>query len=380
MSNSAESTIKLLELEGMDNDNTYDVAFPTLEQVFLKVTSDTAIHSHGGDGFVGDEETTTVIGEKIYALENRDAVDINLEVAQSIGFVRQVQALFMKRYILLQQKAGWISYGINLIIVIIIAAALVKFHHDFDPLQTCQENHDSFRDPVGSNISEYDYDAYYPVLDRPVVSSLYAYDGQPQALLAPAAAWSGPTQHELYRSIIGPLLVHGAYGSYEDAGVNDTVMNDLVSSSQQFFAGLDDIVTQITNFSGRSYNGFGIYSPTPETATLLYSSQESSYSLDQYSQIFNLITNRISNSSTSGGTARETTVSFRNMRHPTSTPNPLSLPISALIILAFICATSISVSCQNHLSCYQSEANFLNQTHHNPKIYCVLRAGLTITR
>ncbi|KFX91055.1 hypothetical protein V490_06103 [Pseudogymnoascus sp. VKM F-3557] len=343
MSNSAESTIKLLELEGMDNDNTYDVAFPTLEQVFLKVTSDTAIHSHGGDGFVGDEETTTVIGEKIYALENRDAVDINLEVAQSIGFVRQVQALFMKRYILLQQKAGWISYGINLIIVIIIAAALVKFHHDFDPLQTCQENHDSFRDPVGSNMSEYDYDAYYPVLDRPVVSSLYAYDDQPQALLAPAAAWSGPTQHELYKSIIGPLLVHGAYGPYEDAGVNDTVMNDLVSSSQQFFAGLDDIVTQITNFSGRSYNGFGIYSPTPETATLLYSSQESSYSLDQYSQIFNLITNRISNSSTSGGTARETAVSFRSMRYPRSTPNPLSLPISALIILAFICATSISV-------------------------------------
>ena len=116
--------MKLLELEGMDNDNTYDVAFPTLEQVFLKVTSDTAIHSHGGDGFVGDEETSTVIGEKIYALENREAVDMNLEVAQSIGFVRQVQTLFMKRYILLQQKAGWISYGINLIIVIIITAAL----------------------------------------------------------------------------------------------------------------------------------------------------------------------------------------------------------------------------------------------------------------
>lgn len=371
MSNSAESTIKLLELEGMDNDNTYDVAFPTLEQVFLKVTSDTAIHSHGGDGFVGDEETTTAIGEKIYALENRDAVDINLEVAQSIGFVRQVQALFMKRYILLQQKAGWISYGINLIIVIIIAAALVKFHHDFDPLETCQENHDSFRDPVGSNMFEWSYDAYYPVLEQPVVTSLQSY-GVPQALLAPAAAWSGPTQHELYKSIIGPLLAHGAYYGQE-GGVNDTVMEDLVSSSQQLFAGLDDIVTQITNFSGTFYRGFGIYSPTPETATLLYSSQEYSYSLNQYSQIFNLITNRISNSSTSGGTARETTVSFRNMRYPTSTVNSLSLPISALIILAFICATSISVSFQNHLSCYQSEANFLNQTHHNPKIYCVLK-------
>ncbi|OBT78091.1 hypothetical protein VF21_02752 [Pseudogymnoascus sp. 05NY08] len=346
MSNSADSTIKLLELEGMDNDNTYDVVFPTLEQVFLKVTSDTAIHSHGGDGFVGDEETSTVIGEKIYALENREAIDINLEVAQSIGFVRQVQALFMKRYTLLQQKAGWISYGINLIIVIIITAALAKFHYDFEPLQTCQESHDKFRNPV----KKYDYDVYYPVLQPPVLSSLYSYDGEAVALLAPPTAWSGPTQDELFKSAIGPLIAQGASqimgtyvdGQYIEGRLNDTEIDDLISSSRQLFAGLDGIVTQITNYSGRSYSGFGVYSPTPETATLLYSSQGSTYSLKQYSEIFNLITNRISNSSTSTGTARDITATLRNMRSPSNEVNSLSLPISALIVLAFICATSIS--------------------------------------
>lgn len=348
--------MKLLELEGMDNDNTYDVAFPTLEQVFLKVTSDTAIHSHGGDGFVGDEETSTVIGEKIYALENREAIDMNLEVAQSIGFVRQVQALFMKRYILLQQKAGWISYGINLIIVIIITAALVKFHYDFEPLQTCQESRDRFRNPVGTDIKKYEYDLYYPVLQPPLSSSLYPYSGQAVALLAPPTAWSGPTQDELYKSAIGPLIAQGAsrvLGTYVDGQyteVNDTVIDDLISSSRQLFGGLDDIVTQITNYSGASYSGFGIYSPTPETATFLYSSEGSSGSLNQYSEIFNLITNRIANSSTSAGTARDITANLRNMRLPSNKVNSLSFPISALIILAFICATSISVSCQSRLS------------------------------
>ncbi|KFY06843.1 hypothetical protein V492_07693 [Pseudogymnoascus sp. VKM F-4246] len=350
MSNSGEATIKLRELEGMDNDNTYDVVFPTLEQAFLKVTSDTAIHSHGGDGFVGDEETITVIDEKIYALENREEIEMNLEVAQSIGFARQFQALFMKRYILLQQKAGWISYGINLIIVIIIAAALVKFHYQFDPLQTCQDASDRLRNPAGTDLKSYEYDAYYPVLRAPVSPYLYSYSGEALALLAPQSAWSGPTQDELYKSAVGPLIAEGGLrflGTYVDGQfgvVNDTVIDDLISSSRQLFSGLDGIVTQITNYSGQPYSGFGIYAPTPETATLLYSTEGSTINrLIQNSEIFNLITNRISNSSTSAGTAREITASLRYMRSPSNKVNSLSLPVTALLVLAFICATSISV-------------------------------------
>lgn len=116
--NSAEATRKLLELEALDNDNTYDVVFPTLEQVFLKVTADTAIHAQGGDGFVGEAETSTVVDEKIFAMEAEDPIDIDLDVGNGIGFARQVSALFVKRYTLLTSKSGWISYGINLIIPI----------------------------------------------------------------------------------------------------------------------------------------------------------------------------------------------------------------------------------------------------------------------
>jgi len=120
-SNSAEATRKILELEALTDKSTYDIVFPTLEQVFLKVTSEsnTAIHETGGDGFVGEEETATVIDEKIFALETEEARDIDLDVGHSVGIARQIITLFEKRYTLLLQKSGWIAYGINLIIPII---------------------------------------------------------------------------------------------------------------------------------------------------------------------------------------------------------------------------------------------------------------------
>jgi hypothetical protein len=85
-SNSAEATRKILELESLTNDATYNVVFPTLEQVFLKVTSDshTAVLNQTGDGIVGEEEPSIVIDEKIFALETENARGIDLDVGRSI--------------------------------------------------------------------------------------------------------------------------------------------------------------------------------------------------------------------------------------------------------------------------------------------------------
>jgi ATP-binding cassette subfamily A (ABC1) protein 3 len=85
-SNSAEATRKILELEALTEDTTYNVVFPTLEQVFLKVTwdSNTAVLEQTGDGLVDEEETRDVINEKIFALEPENARDIDLDVGHSI--------------------------------------------------------------------------------------------------------------------------------------------------------------------------------------------------------------------------------------------------------------------------------------------------------
>jgi ATP-binding cassette, subfamily A (ABC1), member 3 len=207
--NSAEATRKLLELENLTEDNTYNVVFPTLEQVFLKVTSEshTAIHDHGGDGIVGEEENPTVIDEKIFALETETARDIDLEVGHSTGLVRQVATLFQKRCFLLQQKSGWISYGINTIIPIIIAAALVKFFYRFTPLQTCAVNNQILRNATVGKSSQA---AGYPVIaplqqwDRPTIYE--GYGGSPAIFLGPQSAFTGPVEDTLYSTDISPYF------------------------------------------------------------------------------------------------------------------------------------------------------------------------------
>lgn len=110
-SNSAEATRKIIELEASSDDHTYNVTFPTLEQVFLKVTSDsnTAVRHNNGDGIVGEEEAETALEEKINAVTKENAQDIDLDVGHSVGIVRHVFTLFRKRYTLLLQKSGWIS-------------------------------------------------------------------------------------------------------------------------------------------------------------------------------------------------------------------------------------------------------------------------------
>lgn len=146
--NSAEATRKLLELDDLDNDETYSVVFPTLEQVFLKVTNDTAIHATGGDGFVGEMENDTVIDEKIAELENDRAENIELDVGAGTGFFRQIRALFAKRYMLLKQRTGWIGYAINLAIPIIVVAVLAKYPRGFKDLKTCRKIYQDFKEPA----------------------------------------------------------------------------------------------------------------------------------------------------------------------------------------------------------------------------------------
>jgi ATP-binding cassette subfamily A (ABC1) protein 3 len=106
---SIEATRKVIELESANE--VCDVIYPTLEQVFLKVTSDSDSARHiGGDGLIGDEEAQTATNNKSDFLEEdtEDSSELNLDVARSIGMVRQVWVLFRKRYMLL--RSSWFAY------------------------------------------------------------------------------------------------------------------------------------------------------------------------------------------------------------------------------------------------------------------------------
>ena len=101
-SSSTAATKKLLELE-KDSDDSYAVDFPTLDQVFLKVTGS----SHDQDSQKPAENGELSHGRAGSGEENlKRAAD--LESGRGTGFFRQVAILLRKRYILLRHN--WISF------------------------------------------------------------------------------------------------------------------------------------------------------------------------------------------------------------------------------------------------------------------------------
>lgn len=322
--NSAQATRKVLELEAVTGD-TFDVVFPTLEQVFLKVTSDSIYETErNGDG----EED--IVSEKILGPDGSNAqdVDLHLDISRSIGVPRQVFTLFRKRYTLLLHKSGWLSYGVNLIIPIIIAAVLAKFLPDFPSLQTCATNFEIMRSSTLAAGSE------FAPLDPYNSDGFYSYGSEPVALLGPRSAFTGPAQDQLYIQGMSPYI--SMSGTATSAGAIDKQVLD----SRGFKGDPDGIVSTITN-SSRSFSGFGIWSPTPDNAVLFYDVPE--YTSDNYVQAFSLITNRLANASTTRGTARLSSANIRTFTYPESNVHFMSLPIAVLIGLAFIASASIAV-------------------------------------
>ncbi|KAG9237013.1 ABC transporter-like protein [Amylocarpus encephaloides] len=340
--NSTEATRKILELESGPGNKTFNVTFPTLEQVFLKVTSEssTAIRDAGGDGIVG-EGVVPAIGESETTQEDEQVpktADINLDVSHSIGFVRQVRALLQKRFVLLRQKAGWISY-----------AAIGKFVPKIAPLQTCAANVERLR-IASKDSSSYGYGKGLPDIPPfengyPAQFSSYSPSSNPIALLGPASEFNGTLQNDLYLSTIGNY-VYISSDSSGSSGLNSTnVAQEIVSRTRQFVSSTDEMIKQIANHSdSTSYAPpVAIFAPTPESSIYYYNSRESEDALMQTMVGFDYLTNRIANATTTTGTARNVVTNLRSMRHAANDVGAFQLPISVLVILGFIACTSISV-------------------------------------
>lgn len=346
-SNSAEATRKVLELEDLTNDNSYDVVFPTLEQVFLKVTdSNTAIREHTGDGIVGEQETNNIIDEKTFALETADVREIDLDVGHSIGLARQVLTLFRKRYTLMLQKSGWIAYGINLIIPIIIAAALAKFFYKFDSLQTCDMNVQILRNASAKEAAEMvsngDSSSGQPVfgpLDYGYSSpSFYSNNGENAIVLGPASEFSGPIEEQMFVSEVGPQISFG-YDYTTGTPITNATFNEVLDA-RTLVNSTNSIIATITN-STQPFYGFAIFAPTPETAILYHDSD--AYTVSDNMVAFSFITNRIANATVPSGIAKVSSANIRSFRVIKSNVYYLSMPISILIVLAFVAAASIAV-------------------------------------
>lgn len=135
------------------------------------------------------EDSGAALEDKILALESEfTGEELNLDVRQSVGLLRQIWVLFRKRYQLLKRTSGLIVYGVNLLLPIIVAAALTKYLYTWKALVTCEESYDTYRYPVGLDI---------PPLESTGVASLFG-----SQILGPQGQFSSPIQDALYADIM----------------------------------------------------------------------------------------------------------------------------------------------------------------------------------
>ncbi|KAJ5587579.1 uncharacterized protein N7459_003344 [Penicillium hispanicum] len=315
---SAEATQQVLEMERLRPDLACHITFPTLEQVFLKTTSKfgTAVDGAGGDGMVGESQNTpedsdTALEDKILALESEYTdQDLNLDVRQSVGLLRQIWVLFQKRYQLLYRPSGMVVYAVNLLLPIIVAAALTKYFAHWDALITCEESYEKYIHPVGIDIP-------------PFYSQSMSFTPTEKDILGPAQQFQGDIQDALFAQSIGT----GSSSSTE------TVLKDriFVNSQDEFNSAMQDSLGDA---------GFGIYAPTPDAATFYHSADY--YSADSGLAAFSLITNRIANS-TSDTHARQMTTRLRTMRHVEPVHDWKDMPVSILIVIVFMASVSTAI-------------------------------------
>lgn len=340
--NSSDATRKLLELEALTEDIAYSITFPTLEQVFLNVTSDSyAEHLSPTDDAQKEEhdaqedELDTIMGAKAFALESNCPDNMDLDVGRSIGLLRQIGVLFKKRYIIAVHKPNWITNAINLIIPLVIAGALVKFMYRMEPLTTCKMNVAILRNASNVEAAMNIYGAESTIYDplnaytKPRLSTFYS----PGAIVGPQNEFSGEIQDQIFVSSVGSLFRQpDGYGIVS----NTTYETEQVLNTREIDSTEADVISAIQLSGG--YTGFGLFAPTPSNATLYHFSSAPEIG----AQAFTLVTNRLSNSLQSTDVGRITKVQVRTMRHVKTDVDSRILAISVLLTLAFITATSIS--------------------------------------
>ncbi|THV46424.1 hypothetical protein BGAL_0387g00030 [Botrytis galanthina] len=332
MKTSTEATKKILELEELSG-GLYSVTFPTLEQVFLNVTNSSLIDSNGnGDVVLGDQ-----ISRQETELEelNPGSVEgVILEVGKQTKLFHQILVILKKRYLL--ARHSWMSYGIALVIPIVIAGALASSVAKFGSFDNCTHRIDvtmrnaSIAESMSLGEGYDNYDVLGP-LDTPDFYSAedLAYHAI-SSIAGPPTAFDGEAQNTIYVENMGQYF---GLVSLEREGVTG---EQKALATRGNASSLTEMISIIKDHHGEP--AFGVFAADSADITLVHRMYP------EFSMAgMNIITNRLANSSAQTGTARKVKTTFRKFRHVKFEPDPLSIPILVFITLGFICSTSVSI-------------------------------------
>ncbi|KAH9210733.1 ABC transporter-like protein [Leptodontidium sp. 2 PMI_412] len=322
---SAEATQKVLQLEEI-SDAEYAVTFPTLDDVFLKVT-DSSIHEPLS---LTQEVIARQDTENRELLASSSPSEITLEVGRMVNFSRQIWVLLRKRYLLLRHN--WISLSISIGLPVLIAAALMSTVGKFPTFGKCSVNLATMRNASMAEQSSSQFTNSYVTLaplSEPAFDLEGMGDSAVSAVVGPASEFQGTTQDSIYSSTAQDLFSTFSLGDFDSTTAKALATRPTAES-------VAEIITILQKDGGRP--AFGIFAPGDGATTILHHMSNELGIADM-----SVITNRFANASTSTGTARKISTTYREMRHAENGGDVMNILLVVLVAVAFVCSTSISI-------------------------------------
>ncbi|KAK6362703.1 hypothetical protein TWF730_000159 [Orbilia blumenaviensis] len=335
----------------------YEVAFPTLEQVFLKVAAGDALD---------EESENSEEGEESAAAAARESPTQNLDQGRPISKFRQIWVLFKKRYSVIPHN--WLALIVTIAIPIAVAAAVMKGTGDVsdDGLQNCAANIKAFDERTNnlrrSAALSSSASARLATATRSTATttnSLYSYRTYGPADYLPyydsIDETSNPTMYEQNKLVLGPENVFRPRATgyrvvesifpevyaYDNVGNEVTPISDIVI----YVNNVDNYTKTLpaANPIGTSYSYStkygGIWFPDGETPRIAMIGQDSMY--DSFFQVDTLAT--VDNMLSDAKDGPELRASVRRLRRISSEYDFLAIPFSLFITMAVIAGFTASI-------------------------------------
>ncbi|KAF3176635.1 hypothetical protein TWF106_005125 [Orbilia oligospora] len=338
----------------------YEVAFPTLEQVFLKVAAGDALGEESENAEESGEETTTA------ATAARENPAQNLDQGRPISKFRQIWVLFKKRYSVIPHN--WLAIVVTLAIPIAVAAAVMKGTGTVDDygLQNCAANIEKFanrtnalrtsaalsasasarlatatvRSTATTTQSLYsyrtygpaDYQPFYDPIDESSYPTMYEQD---KLVLGPESVFRPRT--EGYKIVEELFPVVYGYDNVDNAKkpISDNII--YVNNVDNYTKTLPGALAMVDYSYSTKY--VGIWFPNGETPRIAMIGQDSSYSAFYAVDTLATVDNMLSDAN-NGPDIR---ASVRTLRRVESSYDFLAVPFALFITMAVIAGFTAAI-------------------------------------
>ncbi|KAK6535913.1 hypothetical protein TWF281_000163 [Arthrobotrys megalospora] len=334
----------------------YEVAFPTLEQVFLKVAA--------GDNL--DEESENSEGDEEAANAARESPTQNLDQGRPISKFRQIWVLFKKRYNVIPHN--WLALIVTLLIPIAVAAAVMKGTKVADGgLHNCAYNIKQFDErtnglrrsaaqsrsasarlatatrtsSTATRTNNYSYRTYGPADYPPYYEAIT--EGNPPTMYQQDLIVLGPEnvfrpRTEGYKIVDDLFPEVYSYDNVENTPIpiSDNII--YVNNVDNYTKTLPGALPLTTSYSYNTKYG-GIWFPQGETPRIAMLGEDSMYNsyfpIDTLATVDNLLSQSVN--------GPDIRASVRTLRQRSSDYDFLAIPFALFITMAVIAGFTASI-------------------------------------